>query len=125
MTNIKITLHDTSIAVSQLAKYVRLVSRNQYSCADAMCIARSLINGETWEPPYGSVAYNIKELKDGPWDWTIEQEANPEYDEFTARIAEYKRGEELARLGSEGDTAAAIEFCKMFLEGKMLISAMC
>lgn len=123
-TTVRITLKDTSITAAHLAGWVRDVAPDQYKLSEAMYIARCLIKGEGWEPPYWAVAYQLKRLKDQPCLYVITTPENEFAVAIKARQAEYAHGQELARLGAEGDTVAAQRFCKLFLAGVMNNQAM-
>jgi hypothetical protein len=123
-TTVRIVLDDTSITAAQLAVWVREVAPDQYTLKEAMYIARCMIRGERWQPPYEIVAYGLKHLPSQPWTYTIDTPANEWTVALQARQAEYAHGQELARLGAEGDSVAAQRFCKLFLAGVMINSAM-
>lgn len=118
-TTVRITLDDTSITPAQLAVWVRAIAPDQYTTSEALYIARCLIRGEGWEPPYWNVAYQLKTMKGQPWSFTITTPPNDMAIDFEKRSRAYTEGEELARRGAEGDAEAAIEFCKRFKAGDM------
>jgi hypothetical protein len=103
---------------------IRAVSRSQYTAVEALCIARALLRGEIWMPPYYAVATHIKGVGSPPWEVEFIEPPNPWREHMERRQAEYAHGEELARLGAEGDTVAAERFCKLFLAGVMRNEAM-
>ena len=118
-TTVRIVLDDTSITAPQLAVWVRAVAPDQFTTAEALHIARYMIEGGGWEPPYWNVAYQLKTLKNQPWTYTITTPPNEDAINFEKRSRMYTEGEELARRGAEGDAGAAIEFCKRFKAGDM------
>jgi hypothetical protein len=118
-TTVRIVLDDTSITAAQLASWVRLLAPDQFTLAEAMHIARYMIEGGGWEPPYWSVAYNLERLKGQPWSYTITTPPNEMAINFEKHSRAYKAGVELAALGAAGDAEAAIEFCKRFQAGDM------
>jgi hypothetical protein len=118
-TTVRITLDDTSITAAQLAGWVRDVAPDKYTLTEAMYIARCMIRGEGWEPPYWNVAYQLKTMKDHPCSYTITTPVNDMAIQHEKRSRMYTEGEELARRGAEGDAEAAIEFCKRFKAGDM------
>lgn len=116
---VQIVLIDSEITSGELAKWVRKVAPAQYTLIEAMAIARDLINGKVWEPPYGAVAYQLQNLKNQPWTYTITTPPNPMREAYEERRRVYEEGQELARRGAEGDAEAAIAFCGLFLTGAM------
>jgi hypothetical protein len=119
-TTVRITLDDTSITAAQLAGWVRDVAPDQYTVTEAMYIARCLIRGEGWEPPYWNVAYQLERLKDQPCSYTITTPPNDMAIQFERGVRLYAEGKELAERGAAGDAEAAIEFCKRFQAGDMV-----
>jgi hypothetical protein len=119
MTTVRITLNDMSITAAKLAGWVRDVAPDQYTLAEAMSIARSLIRGEAWEPPYEVVAYELEQLKNQPWSYTITMPPDGAAIRFEQRQKLYAEGEELAKRGAAGDAEAAIKFCQRFQGGDM------
>ena len=104
--------------VADVARWIRQKASN-LTLPDALCIARCLLKGESWRPPWvpahddaGPCHFEKEFVKD---EYTLKHEAS---------VAEYAAGKDLAERGSAGDPEAAIEFCKLFLADKMLNHAM-
>jgi hypothetical protein len=116
---VRIVLDDTSITPSELAGWVRRIAPNQYTTADALYIARCLIRGEGWEPPYYTVIFQLEREKNQPWTYTVTTPPNDMAIAFEKRSRLYAEGEELSKRGAAGDAEAAIEFCKRFQAGEM------
>lgn len=119
MRTIRITLDDTSITASQLAVWIRKVAGTEYNAKDALEIARSMIRGENWEPPYASVVHSIRNLKNAPWSYVLTDDKDEIMAYYRRRTAEYASNKELAERGAAGDTEASIKFCALWLTGVM------
>jgi hypothetical protein len=119
-TTVCITLDDTSITAAQLAGWVREVAPDEYTLAEALYIARCMIRGERWQPPYGIVAYGLKHLPSQPWSYTITTPPNPYIEQ--ARL--WKEQRALLEKAAAGDADAAIAYCKMELNGEINHGAM-
>jgi hypothetical protein len=118
MGTVRVVLTDQLVGVPQIAKFVRMVAPG-FTTSEALAISRDLRAGNVWETTDYGIAYRLSMLSPAPWEYTIIEAPNPWRDAYEARCAEYSQAEELARLGAEGDAAAAIEFCKRFLAGVM------
>lgn len=112
-TTVRITLDDTSITAPQLAVWVRDIAPNQYTLSEAMYIARCMIRGEGWEPPYEIVAYQLERMEGQPWSYTITTPPNP----YVEQIQIWKEQRELLEKAAAGDAEAAIAYCKLELSG--------
>ena len=119
-TTVRIVLDDTSITAPQLAGWVRDVAPDQYTLSEAMQIARYMINGGGWEPPYWIVAYQLERLKNQPWTYTITTPPNP----YTEQIRIWEEQHALLKKAAAGDAEAAIAYCKMELNGEINHGAM-
>ena len=123
-TTVNISLINKDITVLSLANLIRRATSNSYSPTKAIDTARHMINGLEWIPPYEVVAYGLNTMENQPWVAKIDTPEDPYASQMQQRMDEYARGEELAREGAAGNHEAAIEFCKMFLDGAMNNSAM-
>lgn len=117
---VRVTLPFKQLTAIYVAQVIRRISSNAYSIAEALMIARALLKGEGWEPPYDVVMYGLQNLEH-PFEFktNVQEQEDRARAEREEHIAEYKRGEELAKLGAEGDISAAIAFCKLFNRGAM------
>jgi hypothetical protein len=112
MLAIYYTLRDKDIETIELTRWVRK-QMPKYSTYDAIMTARSLKNGERWNPPID----DIKEWRDaGPCDYVTTPD--PE-NIWEMRDAKYQAHHDLGKRGAEGDAQAAIEFCKLYLNGEL------
>lgn len=100
-------------AVSEVARWVRIKTMDQLSLPDSLCIARSLLKGESWRP------LSVSNFDPGPCHMETKYVKDPYTLNYEQRVAEYADGVELALRGAAGDTEAAIEFCKLFGAGVM------
>lgn len=99
--------------VAVLARWVRGKTMDQLTLPDALCIARSLLRGESWRP------LTVSNFAPGPCHMETEYVKDPYTLNYERRAVEYADGVELALRGAAGDADAAIEFCKLFGAGVM------
>ena len=83
-----------------------------HSPVAAMTIARALMNGEGWEPPYSEVHYP-KSAKILSYD--ITWPPNP----YRAQAEEWRVQHELLKKGAAGDAEAAIAYCLLELNNEI------
>ncbi len=113
-TEYRITIKDTAVSATDLAKWVHAVSN--FSLSDSLYIARCLLRGETWRPT------SIRSVDENPFCNIVIPESDSEKnmrEHFSAQQGYYA----LLQKGAAGDVAAAIEYCKLELEGKVSHSA--
>src|SRR4051812_281030 len=112
MRRLEITVKENVSAVA-LAKWIRSVT--SYALRDALCLAQRMINGETWH-----VESINSRVVDNPYA-NIEIIWCPSSEElyFEEMRVEFKRQRGLLERGAAGDVDAAIEYCKLELEGKI------
>jgi hypothetical protein len=125
MREVKVTINadrDPLTTAVQIAQWVRDVCPDQYTSADAMMIARYLLHGETWRPEYATFDFSRVGT-----DELCMIEIDTSYDDYDEelRTAREKQASyyELLKRGAEGDTDAAIAYCKLELDGLVNHSA--
>lgn len=110
MDEVEVTINDTTVSATDLARWIHSVSG--FPVRDSLHIARCLLRGETWRPT------SISCIEENPFCNIVVVETD--YEKTMREHHDVQHGYYvLMQKGAAGDVAAAIEYCKLELEGKV------
>lgn len=121
MDQIEITIKDKSVNAITLSKWVKSITLTPITTMMSLSIARDLLNDKTWKPVQFCIE-SMTELKRNTYCDIVISESDHdkkvrEHDEFQEKC------NELLRLGADGNSESAIEYCKLELAMKVNHSA--
>ena len=112
MIEYEITIKDHTVEVLALAKWVHSVSGHLLK--DSLYIARCLLSGETWRPT-GYIAH-----QENSFCHIARSYSESKHEKSNREYLDTQKGYfELMKKGAAGDAAAAMEYCKLELKGKV------